>query len=860
MTEEEKAELLKQIQEDMNKKLETAKELQRQIGKLKEENLKSGQTEYERLVKVNDLEQKKLNNEKETLLTMLRSGEISQQALADETTRNKLRERYKSLGIDIVALAEEHGSSAEGLEEIELRINDAHEKRGDLLEEEKKHYDNIKNLNEKIASNMGIQTDASKTISGQAASMAKSLLLGGEGTMKILSDTFNLTNLMANLADEVIKIAIGLDDASKSFGKMTGFGAQMSSTFQGIYTNTVAAGGSIDEANSAVQALANNFAAFDPSAQAVNEHMATNLVLMQKIGVDNVTAAKSMDFFTKAMGKSSKQATDMTREIAMMGRTMGVTASKMTSDFQTVSADIAIYGSRTTDVFKNLAAQAKSTGVEMSSLVAVGKQFDTFEGAADVSAKLNAVLGTSISTIDMMNMSYDQRINYLKQELKSVGANMDSMDPYTQMYVTQALGVGSVAEAQKLLNASQADIDANRAKQELANKRQEDLLELTTQLVPIAHQLKIAFSQMALALKPVVTFMSYFIAGITKANDLFGGYWIPTMIVYLSLLGSYIALKKAGITVDAIYTAGIILEQVLKKEITLATAAQIAMEEIAMFAKIKSAAASFMAATGLSAMGTALVFATGGLILLVPLVLGLIMAMVQPHSPPFYLIFGVIAIAIIGFGFAIMGVMPVIMALILGVTGAALALSALFYAMESGAQPAKELFQMFIDNVGVLPQIAEGIYGIAMAVGALGIATALSLSAILLLFGATAGLGAVLVGIGMIGGAVMIGGLAESMERIGAGMKNFGAGLSQIKSITSDLNAATENGFLAVKTDGSATSMVLGSNDMMKNFVDGKITVDVNIPEMKMPKTEVNVYLDGKKMEGMIKRVVSKAG
>ena len=106
----------------------------------------------------------------------------------------------------------------------------------------------------------------------------------------------------------------------------------------------------------------------------------------------------------------------------------------------------------------------------------------------------------------------------------------------------------------------------------------------------------------------------------------------------------------------------------------------------------------------------------------------------------------------------------------------------------------------------------------------------------------------------------MIGGLAESMERIGAGMKNFGAGLSQIKSITSDLNAATENGFLAVKTDGSATSMVLGSNDMMKNFVDGKITVDVNIPEMKMPKTEVNVYLDGKKMEGMIKRVVSKAG
>ena len=47
---------------------------------------------------------------------------------------------------------------------------------------------------------------------------------------------------------------------------------------------------------------------------------------------------------------------------------------------------------------------------------------------------------------------------------------------------------------------------------------------------------------------------------------------------------------------------------------------------------------------------------------------------------------------------------------------------------------------------------------------------------------------------------------------------------------------------------------------MMKNFVDGNITVDVNIPEMKIPKTEVNVYLDGKKMEGIVKKVISRAG
>jgi len=860
---EDEAELVK-IQEEMNKKLETAKELQRQIGKLKDENLKSGQTEYDRLVKLNDLEQKKLDALKEDLVTRIKTGEIAAASLRTDAEglkiQNALREQYKALGIDILALADEHGDSAEAMEEIELKINAAHEKRIELKKEEKKHSENVKSLNDKIAGSLGIQTVASKTISGQAANMAKSLVMGGEGTLAILSDTFNLKNIMANVVDEVIKIAIGLDDASKSFGKMTGFGNQMAGTFQDVYASTIAAGGTIEEANQAMGALANNFAAFNPKAEAANEYMATNLVLMQKIGVDSVGAAKSMDFFTKAMGKSAKQATDMTREIAMMGKTMGVTASKMISDFQAVSGDIAMYGNRTMDVFKNLAAQAKATGVEMSSLVAVGKQFDTFEGAADVSAKLNAVLGTSISTIDMMNMSYDQRIEYLKQEMRSVGANMDSMDPYTQMYVAQALGVGSVAEAQKLLNASQADIDANRRKQEEANKRQEELLELTTQLVPMAHQLSMAFAQMALVMSPVISFLTAMFEGISVVNSAMHGMMIPTIMALIVIWGVWTSKIKLATIATGAYNLWQGLKLILLKSTTAGTILSTAAENGSVVAKIALAIAAKIAAGGLTAMGTALVFATGGLILILPIIFALIGAFYDPHSPPFYLIFGVIAIAIIGFGFAIMGVMPVIMGLILGVVAAAIAMVTMFNAIKSGAPVAMEMFQMFIDNTDVLPQIADGIMSIAVAIGALGVATAVSLSAVLLLFAATSGLGAVLVGIGMIGGGLMLAALAVSMERIGTGMKNFGAGLAQIKSITSELNAATANGFLAVRTDGSATSMILGSNEMIKNFVDGNITVDVNIPEMKIPKTEVNVYLDGKKMEGIVKKVISRAG
>ena len=63
-----------------------------------------------------------------------------------------------------------------------------------------------------------------------------------------------------------------------------------------------------------------------------------------------------------------------------------------------------------------------------------------------------------------------------------------------------------------------------------------------------------------------------------------------------------------------------------------------------------------------------------------------------------------------------------------------------------------------------------------------------------------------------------------------------------------------------ISSDGASANAVIGSGDIMKNFVDGKITVDVNIPEIKMPETVVNVYLDGKKMEGIVQKVVSRAG
>lgn len=199
------------------------------------------------------------------------------------------------------------------------------------------------------------------------------------------------------------------------------------------------------------------------------------------------------------------------------------------------------------DTFKGLASQARATGVAISELVAVGKQFDQFDSAADSASKLNAVLGSNISTIDMMNMEYDERIEYLQRELKSVGANMDTMDRYTKMYVANALGVKDAATAQRILNQSQADIAKNKKLQEEAAMRQEKMLELTQELIPVMDRLKLAFTQIAVEFKPVLEFILLMVDKFDELNKMLDGKLVPIMMGLVALYGVLNLRKKANI-------------------------------------------------------------------------------------------------------------------------------------------------------------------------------------------------------------------------------------------------------------------------------------------------------------------------
>tara|TARA_Y100001938_G_scaffold149482_1_gene236458 strand:- start:2754 stop:5339 length:2586 start_codon:yes stop_codon:yes gene_type:complete len=768
--------------------------------------------------------------------------EITDEKEQQEHLEKRLSEiagKRVELGEDFIDILKDDEKFTKKIAELTEAAEKSEEKR-------KKTIETTSQLHNKIAKKLGISTKYSDN-------MVVSLLKGNVNLSDMLGTVLSFKNVLNNVVGTAAKMALEIDDTAKALGKATGMGNQFQGQILAVHSNTIAMGASIQDASNATKSLIENFSAFNPNADAANEHMATNIVLLEKIGVNGADAAKSMDFFTRSMGMSAKAATDMTRNIAMMGKNMGVTASKMISDFQSVSGDIAMYGARMEGVFQNLAAQAKATGMSMSSLVNLGKQFDTFDKAADTTAKLNAVLGTSLSTIDMMNMSYDERIKYLQQELRSVGANMDSMDPYTKMYIAQSLGVKDVAEAQRLLNMSQKEMDQNRRLQEAANTRQEKLKELTTELVPVMQQMKIAFSQIAVAVSPVVELFIGLLTMITDLNTALGGALVPTLI-------GFVAVKKALAGITALYTGWQQLSLIATGETTLAKMAEQGVTASAITTKYADAVASQAQAGSTTLLGIATRNAGRAMAKFALLLMGVALAFHYSQSPPLYLIAGVMAIGVFLLARSLntMGPAAIKGAAVLMLV--ALAMGIMFGSMTMLIQSIVLLFDTLVGSLFQIPLVVVGIYSIAGAIAVLAATSIAALVPILAIFSTMSVMGAALLGVTAMAGTAVLGGIGESLMAMGTGMEKFSNGLTQVSKLATQMSAAVGDGFMAITSDGAGASAVIGTGDIMKNFVDGKITVDVNIPEIKMPETTVNVYIDGKKMEGIIKKVVSRAG
>lgn len=637
-------------------------------------------------------------------------------------------------------------------------------------------------------------------------------------------------------ADIFKELAFEADRVGKQFGASTGFSNDFRDSMLEINKAAIDSGVSMADASAALSGMASNLSSFDPLAKKSNETLATQIALLGKLGVDANSAAKSIDFLERSMNMSRDAAANLTMELATFADGMGVMSGKMMSDFQAVSGTLAMQGKDMIKTFKNIAAQAKATGIEVSQLVTIAQRFNTFSDAADNVAKLNAVLGTQMSTIELMGMRQDERIDHLRDQVQMTVGDFNDLDMYTQQFIANAMGFKDVGEAGRFLNMSAQEQDEYRLRAEESAKTQEEIAKITQDFIPIMERLKLSMAKAALAMKPLIDVFMLFFDGIFALDEILGNKLLPTLAMSLLLysglmaaIGMYKVYAGAAAFIQSLEIAWLSLNKAMGYVgVAAVLLALLFTSDIPDGIKILI--------PGVLMLGLAFKFLTGKM-RVVGMLFGLLVSIFGLSINPLFInafAHMAVGVALLAVAFQFVSTKAMIAAVVLGLLFGAFAF---FFAEMSGA--------------------GENLLSLSLGFVALGAALAL----VGLMFANPAVMygAAIFTGL-MLGLAAAVALMGTGIEKMGSGFEKMVESLKSVKGIMAELDGVVTNSFIAVTQEGGATRAVIANGDGLSGILAGNIKVDVNIPKIQSPNISVKVLLDGKELESIVEKVVGKAG
>ena len=330
-----------------------------------------------------------------------------------------------------------------------------------------------------------------------------------------LGKYFNLQTLAVSVVTKVVEstlyMAKALDESNAKFAAATGLGNKYMGTLLEMRQEGNTLGVTFENAGSALKGLTENMVGFVRMSKQAQVELSMTVARFERIGIDANTSAQSINNFTLNMGKSEKQAMQMSKELALMGQSAGISAGKMTKDFQTAFKSLAVYGDKSIEVFQGLSSAARAAGVEVSTLTSLAGKFDTFASSAETVGKLNALLGSQLSSTEMLMMTEDKRVETLVQQVQAQGVNFKDMNKFQQMAIANAAGISDMNEAQRVFGMNMKDYKKYRKDMERQENIQQRFNEAIEATIPLQEKMQIFMTNFAQAVMPLVEGMEMFL-------------------------------------------------------------------------------------------------------------------------------------------------------------------------------------------------------------------------------------------------------------------------------------------------------------------------------------------------------------
>ena len=369
---------------------------------------------------------------------------------------------------------------------------------------------------------------------------------------KSMGEVLTMENLAGSIMTAVIqqtmKAVLAMDNARGEVAKALGSGAKYDGLIDDVYTGNLELGVSSGDAAKAIVGLSENMAGFGTmSAEAKLE--ATNFTaVMGEIGLDAATAGKFLTNTTKVMGMTTSESTKLGAELGGLANHLGVSIGSITSDFNSVMGDLAVYGAQAPKVFKKLAGAAATLGVSVDSLVGSMKDLDTVSGAAAAAGKMNAALGGQfMDTNELLNASLEERVVLIKKGLDASGKDFASMSRAEKQMVAQASGMKDVGELAKYMNADMGDLTKSMEDAGNATSSMEDMENKAEKAQTAQEKLTQALESLAIAIGPITDAFRFFVDIIAAVTQTTLGKYLMIVGAALYFVGGPLAKVVSGV-------------------------------------------------------------------------------------------------------------------------------------------------------------------------------------------------------------------------------------------------------------------------------------------------------------------------
>ena len=466
-------------------------------------------------------EQEALAMKKQLELALkLEISAVANSNIADDEKETKIEaleimlEQAKA-GKEITADMSLQTSALGALVDSYKKIVPAQQKINDLTSETKS---NIDDLVEGMGSFVGLSDKVTGSGIGKMTQLFATIKEGGEdadAAVELLGrqmgKMFSVQNVAMNIASGIfnqsMKVFTDFDNALASVAGKTGTVGKFNDNLYDAQRAGNLLGVSMDDAANSIVALNAGTSQFAK----LNSKTRTDLVIassqMEKLGVAASDTADFMENAFKIMGMGATEAIEAQTDLAMAGVQLGIGAGKIVKDFTAASKTLAVYGKGSMKVFKSLAAQAKAANVEVGTLLGIVEKFDTFSGAAEGAAHFNALLGTQLSTTQMLMMTEDERMKTLVESVQAQGIAFGDMDKFTQKSIAAAAGITDMNEANRIFSMSLGDYEANRREMENNAEAQQKFDDAVQATVPTLNKFKNLATEMIIMVQPALEYL-----------------------------------------------------------------------------------------------------------------------------------------------------------------------------------------------------------------------------------------------------------------------------------------------------------------------------------------------------------------